>query len=352
MAKILFFGSAESPREDTCTDEMQMARHLVDAGNEVILCSDHEVCNEFRRKKQTIMVIPDLKSGKVENGVIERISAYDFDVAFASSLAYAPAAIFFARRKSVPSVVQILDIPLWRFGLDPKSEWWAAILPMLVDYVDVIIVNTKVTEDILIKMGVPKDKITRIYIGVNLRAVGKGTGMMTHHAICCVSRNVFHKALELGLFAFAMSNANTTLKLIGHGEEQMRLELLADMMNLNVKFLGFVSERIKIQEISSSLFGIYPDICPTIGGLFPLESLACGRPCIVWDMGVHRDRYGDCVEYVPLYDVKAFADKMNYLLDNPSYREERGEIGKEWVLKNRTYKLHAEKLTEVLSKLC
>lgn len=348
---ILFFGSAESIRADTCTDEMQMARHLVDEGNNLILCSDHNVCDKFREMNQTISIIPNLKSGKIERRVVKRILAYDYDVAFAASLSYAPLATFFAREKAVKSVVQVLDIPLWRFGLDPKGELWRTNPPLLTD-TDRIIANTKVTEDILVKMGVPKAKIKRIYIGVNHHALETSARHKPEKIISCVSRCAFHKALDLGLYAFKMANVGATLNLIGHGEDRERLKLLASMLNLNAKFLGFLSERDKIDVISSSLFGIYPSICPTIGGLFPLESLACGRPCIVWDTPINHDIYGDSVEYVPLCDLKGFSEEIKYLLNNPDYRFQRAQKGKEWVLKNRTYKLYAEQLTEVLSKVC
>lgn len=349
--KILFWGSSGSPRKDTCTDEMHMARYLVGEGNEVVVCTDQDVCDELKTKNQTIMGIPNLKRGELDKKDIETVLAYDYDVVFAASLTYAPFANFFARKKGVESIVQILDIPLWRFGLNPKGEQWQSMHPLL-NSSDLIIANTKVTEDILIKMGFPKEKIKRIYIGVNHLAIEKAVGHKSDNSICCVSRCAFHKAPDLGLYAFNMADVDSPLKMIGHGEEQRRLELLAIMMNMNVKFLGFISERKKIREIKRSLFGIYPDICPTIGGLFPLESLACGKPCIVWDTEINRDRFHDCVEYVPLYDVKEFAENIEYLVNNPDYRKRRGEKGKEWVLKNRTYKLYAEKLTEVLSERC
>lgn len=344
--KILFFGAGGSSK-DICTVEMQMLEYLT-KDNEVIACIGQEsYCDSLNQLPNlTIEKTPDLKQGELGNKEIASISAHDYDVVFASSTPYVGFANYFAHKKGVKSVVQVLDIPLWRLGVKSWGEKWNWLLNSLKS-TDIIIANTKITKDILINLGFSQKKIKVVYIGANHRTAKKASESESDSSICCVSRCVFHRTLDLGLYAFAMAKINNQLKMIGEGGELPRLVQMVYMIRTNAVFLGFVSETRKFLEIKKSLFGILPSICPTIGSLFPLESLVCGKPCIVWDTPINRDTYRGYVEYAPLCDLKAFTDKIEFLVSNSDYREERGEIGRNWVLKNRTYELWAKKLMEI-----
>jgi glycosyltransferase involved in cell wall biosynthesis len=62
-----------------------------------------------------------------------------------------------------------------------------------------------------------------------------------------------------------------------------------------------------------------------------MEALSCGTPAIVTDVGgcpeVVKD--GETGFVVPVGDVEALTDKIEYLLDNEDMREMMGKLGRE-----------------------
>ena len=345
--KILFFLGSGIYLKDTCSAEMSMAKYLVDAGNEVVVCVATDVCDELKTSDLKIEIIPNMKQGLYKKDV-KRILAYDYDVVFASNVEYVHFANRFAHEKGVKSVVQVLDIPEWRLVTKEGQAQWGRLLTML-KVTDTIIANTKETKRILIKLGFAAEKIELIYLGVDPLLGANVLAPKSDDSICCVSRCVFHRSLDLGLYAVSCANIKNQLKIVGPGEDTSRLVQLARMIGLNAAFLGLVSEETKVTAIRQSILGIHPSLCPSIGSMFPLESLACGKPCIVWDTPINHDIYQDYVEYAPVYDVIAFTDMIITFVHSPIYSKERGEKGKKWVLKNRTFITYAAALTEVLS---
>jgi len=347
MKILVFLGSGEQAMKDTCSAEMNMTKYLADAGNEVVVCVATDVCDDLKNSISAIEIIPSMKRG-LNSGDIKRILAYDYDVVFASNVEYVRFADYFAHEKGVKSVVQVLDIPEWRFKSKEDQARWGKLLTMLTT-VDVLVANTRETKRILIKLGFPAEKIKLIYLGIDPLLGDNAIDPKSDNSICCVCRCVFHKTLDLGLYAVGCAGIDNQLKMVGSGEDASRLVQLAWMCGINADFLGLISEKKKVETIRQSILGIYPSLCPVIGGMFPLEALACGKPCIVWDTQINHDLFRDYVEYAPVYDVKAFADKITLFVHSPSYSKERGEKGKAWVLKNRTFITYAAALTEVLS---
>lgn len=346
--KILFLlGSGEHTIKDTCSAEMNMAKYLVDAGNEVVVCVATDVCDDLKNSAITLEIIPSMKRG-LNNEDVKRILAYDYDVVFASNVEYVHFANYFAHEKGVKSVVQVLDIPEWRFKSKEGQAQWGKLLTLL-KTIDTIVANTRETKRILVKLGFPAEKIKLIYLGIDPLLGANALAPKSDNSICCICRCVTHKTLDLGLYAVGYADVNNQLKMVGPGEDTSRLVQLASMIGLNATFLGLIPEKKKVETIRQSILGIYPSLCPTIGGMFPLEALACGKPCIVWDTQINHDLFHDYVEYAPVYDVRAFADKITTFVHSPSYSKERGEKGKKWVLKNRTFITYAAALTEVIS---
>ncbi|GAH49401.1 unnamed protein product, partial [marine sediment metagenome] len=52
-------------------------------------------------------------------------------------------------------------------------------------------------------------------------------------------------------------------------------------------------------------------------GMVPSEALSAGTPCLVYDLPVLRQEYGDALVYTPRGDAKAFIAKAHALLDAP-----------------------------------
>lgn len=346
--KILYFGSSAT-YPDCRTLDVRVADYLAQKGNEVTLCVEGDIYYEKGEKNDNLVikVMPNLERQKMNKTMEKDILSEDYEVAFASSVTYTSFVNYFAKKKGVKSVVQVLDIPLWRLIFKQWQPLWQKHFETL-KKTDIILANTPITKELLIKTGFARERVKLIYYGINSVMAQRTSKQKCDNSICSVASNKFYKGFDLALYSIKISKVENQLKIIGYGEEYPKLVQLAVMLEANAKFMGPIPDKQKFEEIKKSLFGIYLSICPTIGGLFPLESLACGKPCIVWDSPINHDIYMDYVEYVPLWDTKAMSDCIKYIVDNPDYGVKRGKKGMRWVLKNRSYETQTEQLLEIL----
>lgn len=87
-------------------------------------------------------------------------------------------------------------------------------------------------------------------------------------------------------------------------------------------------------------------------GIIPLESMACETPVLAVDDGGYKETVIDGVTgYLLQRDPKVFAEKMEYLLENPNIIRKMGRAGREHVKKNFTWNNHNNKLERLLVKL-
>lgn len=115
-------------------------------------------------------------------------------------------------------------------------------------------------------------------------------------------------------------------------------------------------------------------VCPTFGegyGMTMAESMACGAPVIATNYSGHLDftlpefsYLIDVEEFVPasygVFDitsgtnwakpsVKHLKELMRYCFDNQDEVRKKGKKASEWIIKNQTWKLSAEKTLEAIS---
>jgi len=123
----------------------------------------------------------------------------------------------------------------------------------------------------------------------------------------------------------------------------------------NVIFTGFVSRKMIPAFIKSSIITISP-IPPTpmynVSSVTKLyESLGCGCPVVgnnLPEQGkvLRESKGGICVDY----DKKQFSDAIIYLLNNIDLANHMGKAGKDYIMKNRTYRIVTKDLIGVYSK--
>ena len=82
-------------------------------------------------------------------------------------------------------------------------------------------------------------------------------------------------------------------------------------------------------------------------GIPPAEALACKIPCIVADIPVLREVYGNHVEYFQEHDVDELARVMERLLADAPYRAERGQAGSEYIKSKYTWRESAAKIERI-----
>lgn len=147
------------------------------------------------------------------------------------------------------------------------------------------------------------------------------------------------KGLDALLRTLAMCRQPFRLTVLGSGSHQAACERLARELGLadRVEFPGFVPfERLAEFYREATLVAVpslWPEPIATIG----LEVLRYGLPVVGFDAGGIRDwlRDGETGFLIPWMDLRAMAEKIDYLLSNKDEARRLGEQGRSFV--NREY---------------
>jgi glycosyltransferase involved in cell wall biosynthesis len=122
------------------------------------------------------------------------------------------------------------------------------------------------------------------------------------------------------------------LAIIGNGELELELSrrIAAYGLSTNIKLLGFVDGRDKIEIFKKSRIVLHPVIYDS-GGMAPAEAFACGLPGICFDLNVLRSYYPQGMLRVPPYDIQKFADSVLQLLQSKDLYDRLSREGVELV---------------------
>ena len=154
---------------------------------------------------------------------------------------------------------------------------------------------------------------------------------------------------------------DTILYLVGKADNEKDIELLkkeAICLGISEKiiFTGFMKrqkalEIAKVADVCVSPF--YPT--PVLNSTSPtklIEYMALGKAVVGNDhpeqrLVIENSGGGICVPY----EEKDFAKAIIYLLTHPDINKKMGILGKNWVLKNRAYKIIADDVEETYQKV-
>jgi glycosyltransferase involved in cell wall biosynthesis len=111
------------------------------------------------------------------------------------------------------------------------------------------------------------------------------------------------------------------LVIAGDGPERSALAQRADRRDVDVRWLGYVSDRVRIAELLAVADVV---VVPSRWEGSPLtvhEALGAGRPVVATAVGGLPDLVGpDAASFVPKEDVEALADAVTHLLESPGAR--------------------------------
>ena len=79
--------------------------------------------------------------------------------------------------------------------------------------------------------------------------------------------------------------------------------------------------------------------------------MALKKPVVQFDLKEGRYSAGEASLYVKNLDIRDFADKIIYLLDNEQKRKEMGEFGYQRVINELSWDFESKKLINFYSKI-
>jgi len=189
--------------------EVAMAESIANLGNEVTLVIEkNPYVND--KKPDNINVIQMSLNDKINFTNMEILLSNKYDIVFCTSVAGAYIANSIAKKQNIPSVVQVLDVPVFRlkeiFVLMGFTEWkdnWTEYFKNLIKS-SCIIANTTPTVNYLKnKFGKKiEDKLKLVYYATDTNYIDKiSKSTKFNYDISFVSRLTFYKGCNFFLYA-------------------------------------------------------------------------------------------------------------------------------------------------------
>ncbi len=209
-----------------------------------------------------------------------------------------------------------------------------------ISQVDAFVTLSKSSQKRMIDYGIPAGKVSHIY-HYKLGRPQETKVEMSSPAIMFAGKLCKENGTDVLLSAFAETRKHipqARLYLIGWAEESYKVTLENAIRELGPEAVTVLGKRENaeiLSLISKSDAVVVPHQWPKeFGPVILIEALACGKPVITSRIGgtdefVTDNETGFLVE--DYRNPTAFAEKMVYLLSNPSRLKEMGEKGKEKV---------------------
>jgi glycosyltransferase involved in cell wall biosynthesis len=148
-------------------------------------------------------------------------------------------------------------------------------------------------------------------------------------SIVFMGRLEYEKGVHL-LLPLAKILNYVNIHVIGRG----KLESLFHENKLpNIFYHGFVSEHAKLKHIRKATVVVVPSIWCDMFPTTVFEAFTLGKPVVAFDLGGPKEQIeasGGGLLAKP-FEIKDFAEKVRYLLENPSETKRMGLMGRKWV---------------------
>ena len=205
--------------------------------------------------------------------------------------------------------------------------------------VKVIAISDAVQGHLKYDLGVPQDRISLIYSGIDTKkfaqvysdeikkGIRKELGLKDAPIIGTIGRLSQVKGQRYLVQAMAdiiSRKKDSQLLVVGDGDEKFALEDLARALNVrdSVHFVSSNVDTVKFLSIMDIF--VFPSVKEGLG-IALLEAMAAGKACVASDIGGISDIVKDSSGIlVPVGDVKAINDSVIRLLDDNSLRQEMG----------------------------
>lgn len=269
--------------------------------------------------KSQILIIPSLGSARRLAEVLAELKP---DLVHAS-LSLSPLDF------KLPDICHELDIPLvatFHPAFDRKRRnltsgtqhiTYQLYAPRLANY-DRVIVFSRIQQELLVKLGVPLERVVIIPNGVDVYRYSPGPSLIkkefrAKQLYVYQGRLAIEKNVESMLKGWKMANmgAENKLLIIGSGPLEVALKAAYGADN-SVVWLGFIAdERRRIEILRGADAFILPSLIEGLS-LSLLEAMACGAACIATDAGADGEVLEDGAGIV--LDTQRVAQQLQTIL--------------------------------------
>jgi glycosyltransferase involved in cell wall biosynthesis len=319
----------------------------------------HEVSLPFIYKSQ-VYTIPTFKSSKVLLRSLRRLKP---DLVHAS-LTLSPLDFL------LPDICEELDIPLVATfhppfdskirNLKSSTQYltYQLYAPFLARY-DRVIVFSEIQRDLLIKLGVPGDRVMIIPNGVDQQKYSPGYSSLKYQLkakrlFVYQGRIATEKNIEALLKAWKLSELGDSCQLLMVGDGPLRTSLqLSYGKEHNIIWLGYVSEeqqRIDILRAADAF--ILPSLVEGLS-ISLLEAMSCGVACLATDAGADGEVLEEGAGVV--LDTQDVTSQLKTLLplfrDHPEMTDLLGQKARQRVLERYTLQQNITKLEWLYSEI-
>jgi glycosyltransferase involved in cell wall biosynthesis len=163
------------------------------------------------------------------------------------------------------------------------------------------------------------------------------------------------KGLDALLRALALCRQPFRLTVLGSGSHQAACERLARELGLGdrVEFPGFVPFDQLAEYYREATLVAVPSLWPEPIATIGLEVLRYGLPVVGFDAGGIRDwlRDGETGFLIPWMDLRAMAEKIDYLLAHKDEARRLGEQGRAFVNRDYAFDPYIERMKATFREL-
>jgi glycosyltransferase involved in cell wall biosynthesis len=310
--------------------------------------------------KSQVYTIPTLKSSKV---LLRSLRKLKPDLVHAS-LTLSPLDFL------LPDICEELNIPLVATfhppfdskirNLKSSTQYltYQLYAPFLARY-DRVIVFSAIQKDLLIKLGIPGDRVAIIPNGVDEQKYAPGYSnfkyqLQTKTLFVYQGRIATEKNIEALLKAWKLANMGNDCQLlmVGDGPNRSSLQLNYGKEH-NIIWLGFVAdEQQRIDILRASDVFILPSLVEGLS-ISLLEAMSCGLACLATDAGADGEVLEDGAGIV--LDTQGVTAQLKILLplfrNHPEMTDLLGNKARQRVLERYTLRQNITKLEHLYSEL-
>jgi len=225
--------------------------------------------------------------------------------------------------------------------------------------------NSQSTKDKLLSLGCPPHKMTKLPMGISLKAIPFKERTLSQGdtiRLLSVGRLVEMKGREYAIKAIAQLKGkyNIHYDIVGDGPLREDLKKMVTDLGLDniIQFRGWTdSDTLEMLYNQAHLF-VHPSVTSSDGnqegqGVVLVEAQAHGIPVIATRHGAFPDSLldGQSGFLVPEKDVKALADKIEFLIANPQMWPQLGRTGRRFIEECFDAAMLNKKLEEIYADL-